>query len=304
MVTLKQLRCLVALSDTLNFHRAAERLHVTQPAFSNQIRLMEEMLGTVVVERTSRRVMLTPLGRDLAERARRILADVNDFTEAARQAQGPLGGMLRLGILPTLGPYLLPHILPELRATAPDLRLYLREEPARRLLGELKHGELDLLVVSLPVEETDLVSLPLFAEPFWAALPANHPLAASESVTPAQVAGLRLLALERGHCMRDQVLAWARALGGDENPDFRATSLDSLRQMVATGLGPTLLPALYVAAEALEDEQLAMRPVTPQPPERVIGLVWRRTGPRADEFRRLAGLVRARLPGEVVRPLD
>lgn len=300
MVTLKQMRCLVALADHLNFHRAAERVHITQPALSAQIKLLEEGLGTLLVERTKRRVMLTPVGRDLAERARRILADVNDFMEAGRMAQGPLGGTLRLGILPTLGPYLLPHILPELRAMAPDLRLYLREEPANRLLNELKHGDLDLLVLSLPLEDSDLQTRALFTEPLWAALPAGDPLAAKRDLQPDDLRGRQFVLLEKGHCLRDQVLQWFRCAGALEHPDFRATSLDSLRQMVGTGLGPSLLPALYVAAEALDDSQLAMRPFAADGPIRTIGLAWRRTGPRGEEFHRLGDLLMARLPSEVV----
>lgn len=301
MITLKNLRSLAALADTLHFHRAAERCHISQPAFSAQIAQLEEALGVALAERSHRRVLLTPVGREVAERAKRILRDIDDLADLARQGARPLSGTLRLGVLPTLGSYLLPHILPDLRRAYPELRLYLREEPAMRALQELERGDLDLALVSLPESEAGLVSLPLFHEPFWAALPLGHGLGDLTSLAPQDLAGQQLLLLEAGHCMRDQALALCKRAGASEHPDFRATSLDSLRQMVATGLGVTLLPALYVAAEALGDEQIVVRPFADPPPTRLIGLVWRRTSVRAAEFRLLADLLLTNLPAVVTR---
>jgi LysR family hydrogen peroxide-inducible transcriptional activator len=301
MISLKQLRCLAAVSETLHFGRAAERCHISQPALSAQIALLEEQLGTLLVERTKRRVLMTPVGREVAERAKRILRDVEDLRETTRQRTQPLAGTLRLGVLPTLGSYLLPHILPALRERYPELRLYLREEPANRLMTELEHGELDLLLVSLPRRHEGTSELPLFFEPFWAVLPLGHRLTARPQLAPADLSGERLILLEQGHCLRDQVLSFAERAGALEEPDFRATSLDSLRQMTATGLGGTLLPALYVKEEALEDTQVAVRPFAEPAPGRLIGLVWRRTTSRAAEFRLFGDLVRAQLP-DVVEP--
>lgn len=300
MPSLKQLRCLAALAETLHFHRAAERCHVSQPALSNQLVQLEERLGVMLVERTRRRVMLTPAGRDIAERAKTILRDVEDLRQAAQTARHPLAGTLRVGVLPTLGPYLLPHILPAMRRDYPELKLYLREEPAARMLQELRHGDLDLAIIGPPERGEDILTLPLLHEPLWAALPLRHPLAAKAALKPRDLAGERLLLLEAGHCLRDQSLEFCNAAGAAEHPDFRATSLDSLRQMVATGLGATLLPALYVAAEAIEDDQIAVRPFAAPGPERQISLAWRRSSTRVAEYRLFGALISENLP-EVVR---
>lgn len=299
MITVKNLRAIAALSDTLHFHRAAERCHISQPAFSAQIAQLEATLGVALVERNHRRVLLTATGREVAERAKRILRDIGDLADIARHGARPLSGTLRLGVLPTLGSYLLPHILPELRRGYPDLRLYLREEPSSRAIQELQRGDLDLALVSLPAEGEGLASLPLFDEPFWVALPLDHPLAQRSEMAVADLKGERLLLLEDGHCMRDQVLSVCQRAGAAEHSDFRATSLDSLRQMVATGLGGTLLPALYVAEEAMDDDQIAVRPFAEPPPHRRVGLVWRRTSARAAEFGLFAELLRFNLPDVV-----
>lgn len=301
MLTLKQLRCLAAVADTLHFGRAAERCHISQPALSAQIALLEEVLGVILVERTRRRVLLTPVGREAAERAKGILRDVADLKAAIQVGSTPLSGTLRLGTLPTLGSYLLRDFLGPLRDRYPDLRLYLREEPADRLAVELAHGDLDLLLVTLPFKDPTAICLPLLYEPLWAALPLGHPLAAKEVVTPPDLAGERLILLEQGHDVRDQALALVSAAGAVEDPDFRATSLDSLRRMCATGLGATLLPALYVEEEALSDPLIAVRPFAEPPPGREVGLVWRRPSPRASEFRLLGDLIRECLPTVVRR---
>lgn len=299
MVTLKQLQCLVAVSELRHFGRAAERCHITQPALSAQIRGLEESLGVMLVERTRHRVLMTPVGEDITRRAVQILRDVSDLTEAARQSAQPFHGTLRLGILPTLGPYLLPHILPEMRRRYGDLKLYLREEPAIRLQNDLVRGDIDAMLISL-TEDRPASGEGLFREPLWAALPLGHPLAAKAVLEREDLKGEQLLLLEDGHCLRDQALALCLAVGAREHASFRATSLDSLRQMVATGLGLTLLPALYVAAEALDDPQIAMRPFR-DPPCRHIGMVWRSGGAHAEELPRLAALIRAHSPKTVVR---
>jgi LysR family hydrogen peroxide-inducible transcriptional activator len=295
MTTFRQLQCLVAVADTLHFRRAAERLGLSQPAVSAQLAQMEEGLGTLLVERTRRRVLMTPVGRDVAERARAILRDVADLEDAARQSGEPLSGTLRLGVLRTLGPYLLPHILPEMRRRHPDLKLYLREEPGERLLAELASGDLDMVMVAdAPHGDTHLTVVPLFHEPLWAALPLGHPLGSRQTLTAGDMEKEQLILLELGDGLREPAMALAA-----EHPDFRATSLDSLRQMVAMGLGATLLPALYVFAEALKDDQIAMRPLAAPAPGRAIDLVWRRTTSRSDEFRLFASLIKENLP-EVV----
>lgn len=297
MLTLRQLRCIAAVADTLHFRRAAERLHLTQPALSAQIALLEEQLGSLLVERTRRKVLMTPVGREIAERARDILRDVAELEDVARQSRTPLSGTLRFGVLRTLGPYLLPHILPAMRSLYPELKLYLREEPRTRLLADLAHGDLDMvLLAEAPADDPHLTVAPMFAEPLWAALPIGHRLTTKDVLVPGDLAGEQLIMLEFGDGLRDPALDLCRAAGASEHPDFHATSLDSLRQMVATGLGATLLPALYVAAEALEDDQIAMRPFHAPAPSREIDLAWRRTTSRADEFRLFATLITDNLP--------
>lgn len=301
MLTLRQLRCLSALADTLHFGRAAERCHISQPALSAQIAGLEETLGTLLVERTKRRVLLTPLGRDVAERAKGILRDVEELKRSTRSGAGPLSGTLRLGTLPTLGSYLLNDFLGPLRQRYPDLRLYLREEPVERLVVELAHGDLDLLLVALPCLAAGTTIMPLLFEPLWAALPLGHPLAAKQVLQPEDLAGEKLILMEAGHDLRDHALALVEAAGAVEARDFGATSLDSLRRMCATGVGATLLPALYVEEEAFNDPLIVVRPFAAPEPGRPVGLVWRRASTRAAEFRLFGDLIRESLP-PVVRP--
>jgi Transcriptional regulator len=302
MISLRQLQCLAAVADTLHFRRAAERLHLSQPALSAQVAQLEEDLGVLLLERTRRRVLLTPVGREVAARARAILRNVAELEESARQAGTPLSGTLRVGVLRTLGPYLLPHMLGAMRASFPDLKLYLREEPRNQLLAELDSGELDVVLVHhAPRDDEHMTVLPLFREPLWAVLPLGHRLAAKAVLAPADLAGEKLILLDLGDGLRDPGLGVCRAAGATEHPDFRATSLDSLRQMVATGLGATLLPALYVEAEALADPQIAVRPFQAPVPSRPIDLAWRRTTSRSDEFRLFARLIEDNLPPVVER---
>lgn len=297
MITLRQLQCLVAVADCLHFRRAAERLHLSQPALSAQINQLEEQLGVMLVERTRRKVLMTPIGRDTAARAKTILRDVTELEDGAKRSLTPLSGTLRVGVLRTLGPYLLPHILPELRRSFPDLKLYLREEPRERLLAELAQGDLDILLISAaPLDDDHLTVVPLFHEPLWLTMPLGHRLADRAKLAPADLAGERLIMLEVGDGMRDPALALCQLSGAGEHQDFRATSLDSLRQMVATGLGTTLLPALYVQAEALGDDQIAVRPFAVGAPQRSIDMTWRRTTARSDEYRLFAQMLRRNLP--------
>ena len=301
MINLRQLQCLVAVSDTLHFRRAAERLNLSQPALSAQITQLENQLGVVLLERSRRKVLLTPLGREVQTRAKAILRDVAELEETIRHhGQTPLSGTLRVGVLRTLGPYLLPHILPQMRAHFPDLKLYLREEPRERLLAELALGELDIALISAaPTSDDHLTVMPLFDEPLWLILPLGHRLENQNAVHDHQLAGEHLIMLEVGDGIRAPALALCQRSGAAPHPDFHATSLDSLRQMVATGLGTTLLPALYVQAEAFADEQIAVRPFADQAPSRPIHIVWRRTTARSDEYRLFTQLIRENLPSSV-----
>ncbi|ACI97877.1 LysR substrate-binding domain-containing protein [Rhodospirillum centenum] len=287
-ITLRQLRYLVALADTLHFGRAAAACHVSQPSLSAQIQQLESLLGTALVERTKHRVLLTPAGKDTVRRARDVLAAVDDMSQMARAAGRPLCGALRLGVIPTIGPYLLPGVLPGLRRDYPDLRLYLREDLTERLLDRLRAGDLDAAVLALPVAEPGLETVDLFEEPFLVALPQNHPLSERTAVRQSDLSGEVLLLLEDGHCFRDQALDVCRLSGAREDPGFAATSLPTLVEMVAGGLGLTLLPA-RAAPLLTAAGQVVLRPFVAPVPVRRVGLVWRRGSVREADLQRLAG---------------
>ena len=297
MPTLQQLRYLVAVADTLHFRRAAEATHVTQPTLSGQLRELEAKLGVQLVERSRSRVVLTPIGAEIAARGRTVLRDVQDIVQLAKHGQSLLGGTIRLGVLQSLGPYLLPHILPELHQSYPDLKLYVREGMPGSLLDSLETGNQDLLLFPLPVNSADLETARLFREPLTAVVASDHPLAARESVQRADLEGETVLALERGHRLHDQVRDLCDQYGAELSLDYEGTSLDTLRHMVAMGMGLSFLPALYVRAEVANDRAVVARPLKPNAPFRMVGMVWRRHSARQDEFFALAGLIRGILRG-------
>ena len=282
--TLRQLRYFVALAETQHFGQAALRCHVTQPALSMQIKELEIALGAPLVERARRGALLTPAGREVARRARAILQAVQDLSDLARRHAEVLSGPLRLGVIPTIGPYLLPSVLPRLHEAFPRLQLSLRETQTAVLTRELLAGTLDLLILALPVGEPEIEELPLFDDVFALALPADHPLGARPSVAQSDLGGEHLLLLEEGHCLRDQTLALGQAAGANALDDFRASSLATVVQMVANGYGCTILPELAVPVEVGDRQGIHVVPFTRPPPVRTVGLAWRRTSPRRDEF--------------------
>ena len=282
MPTLQQLRYLVAVAETLHFRRAAELTHVTQPTLSGQLRELEDKLGIQLVERSRARVIMTPVGKEIAARGRIVLRDVQAIVDLAKHGQTLLGGTIRVGVLQSLGPYLLPHILPELHQSYPDLKLYVR----------LDDGSLDVLIFPLPVKGADLESVRLFREPLWIVAPADHRLATLESAARADLKGETVLTLEPGHRLHDQVRELCDQFGAKLSLDYEGTSLDTLRHMVGMGMGLSLLPALYVRAEALHDKQVVARQMQPRAPFRMIGMIWRRHSARQEEFQALAGLIR------------
>lgn len=285
--TIRQLEYLVAVAETLHFRKAAQNCAVTQPALSAQIQGLEELLGIQLFERNRRRVLLTKAGREAVARARRVLDDCDALAEAARSASEPLAGELRMGVIPTVAPYLLPRVLPCLRENHPKLRLFLREEFTHELIDRLNSGELDCLLLALPASGGDFEHQLLFHDAFWLALPHGHALLARESVKYDDLKDQEVLLLEDGHCLRDQALAICNRGGANESMRVRATSLGTLTQMVSGGLGVTLLPELAIAVEAREGSGVELRPFAEPVPQREIGLVWRRGSARAVEFRQL-----------------
>jgi LysR family hydrogen peroxide-inducible transcriptional activator len=293
-ITLVELRYVVAVADTGHFGRAAACCHVSQPTLSTQVKKLEGTLGVRLFERTTRRVRPTAAGERIVARARAILEEIHAIGDLARSQQAPLAGVLRLGVIPTLAPYFLPWLLPPLHASFPQLRLVLRESMTASLVEELTLHRLDAAVLALPVAAPGLVAEALFDEPFWLLAPAGHPLAARARVREGDLRGQRILLLTEGHCLREQALAICGDVGpADEG--FRATSLETLRQLVAAGLGCTLLPALALPA-AVASKAVVARAFRAPAPHRRIGIVWRQSFPDEAGVRVLAEFVRAHVP--------
>lgn len=286
--TLRQLEYLVAVADRLNFREAAESCLVTQPALSSQLQQLEELLSLRLFERDKKRVLPTVAGRALAQRARELLQRTDEFVDLASTFTAPLAGTLRLGVIPTIGPYFLPKVLGAVTERWPLLELYLREDQTERILARLVSGDLDVCLLALDV---DLVSgvetLPLFSDPFVFACSDTHALASSESIKISDLSGESVLLLEEGHCLRDQTQPLCRAAGSNERADFRASSLSTLVQMVASGLGVTLLPEVAIGVESRVAERLRTIPFDAEGPSRSVGLAWRKSSPRGEEFHAL-----------------
>ena len=298
-LTFRQLEYLVALADTLGFHRAAERAHVSQPALSAQIQQAEAILGVQLFERNQRRVLLTPAGAVVVARARRVLREAEDLLATARQWRDPYQGSWRLGLIPTVAPYLLPEILPAIGRAHPGLRLMLKEERTPVLVRELAAGGLDAAILAEVPDLGELKRAPLAEDPFLLAAPAHHPLARKRKVSLQDLEQSQLLLLEDGHCLRGQALAVCAKAGARE-ADFRASSLPTLIQMVAAGLGVTLLPALCAPQEQLRAD-LALRPFTQPAPGRHLVLAWRDGSPLAEALEAFALELRAIWPAPKTR---
>ena len=300
-MNLRDLRYLVALADHKHFGRAAAASFVSQPTLSTQIRKLEEELGVALVERAPRKVMLTPAGRDIADRARRIVAEVEQMREAARRSQDPEAGTVRLGLFPTLGPYLLPHVVPHIRTRFPKLELLLVEEKSDIILARLRDGRLDAGLLALPIHDDQLHAEFLFEEPFLLAVPHSHPFAKRTSLSIKDIADQRLLLLEDGHCLRDQALDVCQLAGAGEMSGFQATSLETLRQMVAANVGVTLLPTLAVKPPVPVSDDIALLRFRDNAPSRRIAMVWRKTSGNTPFLKQLAAILRD-LPKSLLDP--
>ena len=288
MITLRQLRYLASLARHRHFGRAAEECAVTQPALSMQVRELEREIGTELVERRAGEIALTETGVEVAQRAEHILAETRDLVDFARH-RDVLSGELRLGIIPTLAPYVLPHVLPRLPSAYPRLHLEVRETQTKILLEELVDGSLDVVMLALPVQAAEVETLRLFDDPFLLAVPAADPLPARGRVSVEEVDRHRLILLEEGHCLRDQALAFCAAATGDAPAGLGATSLTTVMQMVANGYGVTLLPEVAAGVEVRDKRVKLVRFIEPEP-ARTIGLAWRRTSPRKRDFAALGEL--------------
>jgi LysR family transcriptional regulator, hydrogen peroxide-inducible genes activator len=298
-LSLRDLEYVVAVADEGSFTAAAARCAVAQPSLSAQVRKVEGQLGLALFERVGRAVRPTPTGAAAIEQARRVLAEATRLFEVGRERGDPLDGVLRLGAITTLGPYLVPHLLGPLRGTFPALRPILREGLTEDLLRALASGEVDAALVSLPVEDDRFVLAPVFFEPFVAVVSSRSPLAGRDALTLADLDDDDLILMQEGHCLRDQALALC-ARAGRGLADRHAASVETLRHLVAMGAGHSLLPALAVRPDPLLDGHLRYAPLDAV--GRIVALAWRRRDPRSAAFARLAAFVAgAGVPG--VRPL-
>jgi LysR family hydrogen peroxide-inducible transcriptional activator len=289
VITLRQLRYLASLARHRHFGRAAKDCAVTQPALSMQVRELERGIGAELVERRTGEIALTETGLEVERRAEHILAATRDLIDFARH-RGVLTGKLRLGIIPTLAPYVLPHVLPRLQSTYPLLRLEVRETQTKTLLEELVSGELDTVMLALPADGADVETMSLFDDRFMLALPIADAAPLQGRVAVEDVDQRRLILLEEGHCLRDQALTFCAAASGDAPASLGATSLATVMQMVANGYGVTLLPEVAAGVEVRDSRVKLLRFVEPEP-ARTIGLAWRRTSPRKRDFAALGEIV-------------
>ncbi len=292
-MTLTELRYIIAVAREHHFGRAAESCHVSQPTLSTQIRKLEDELEVQLVERHPRQVMLTPVGEEIVARARTLLGEMEAIRAIARRSRDPHSGTVRIGIFPTLAPYFLPHVIPKIRQAFPRLALRLYEEKTEDVIRMLGEGKLDAGLLALPLSEEWLESRTLFEEPFVLAVPENHPLAARKEVLMEDLADQELLLLEDGHCLRDQALEVCQLTGAHEQLDFHATSMETLRHMVAANTGITLMPTLSVKPPLANTDNLVTRPFREPGPKRTIAMVWRKSSALADFLDELAQIFAA-----------
>lgn len=294
-MNLRDLQYLIAVAEHRHFGKAADACFVSQPTLSTQIKKLEEELNVTLIERNNKNVLLTDIGLQIINKAREIHNSVQDLRELAAQHNDPEAGNLRLGIIPTLAPYLLPHIVPHIKQEFPKLKLLLYELQTEDILSKLPNGELDAALLALPIDNPSLKNRVLFSEPFYAAVHSDHELARSRSVQLSELTPYQVLLLEDGHCLRDQSLDLCRKVGALEFEGFRATSLETLRQMVASGNGITFMPALATKQDSFYFQSKAIRyiPFEEPDPSRTIAICYRNSSYREDLIYGIGELIRA-----------
>ncbi|MGE0622339.1 MAG: DNA-binding transcriptional regulator OxyR [Pseudomonadales bacterium] len=288
-MNLRDLKYLVAVAEHRHFGRAADACFVSQPTLSTQLKKLEEELGVTLIERTNRQVLLTPVGERVVAQAQRVLREANRLTTIAEEYADPFGGDFRLGVIPTVAPYLLPKILTPIRKSLPTLKIQLTEGQTAVITRLLREGDLDAVILALPIEEDNVVEHKLYTEPFLLAVSKSHPLAGRKTVTVDDLDEQQVLLLEDGHCLRDQALAVCNSHNAVENTNFRATSLETLRQMVLADVGVTLMPELAIPAKATAAVRYI--PFRGEIPHRDIGLCWRKSSPREPLLEKLADVL-------------
>ena len=290
--SIKQLKYLCAVAEHKHFSKAATACHVTQSTLSAAIAELESQLGVKIFERNKKTVLITPLGEKLLGQARIVLGDMEDFVGLARAHEAPLSGDLRLGVIPTIGPFLLPPILSDLRKRFDKLKLYLKEEMSAPLVQELQQGQLDLIILAFPFPLPKMETVSLFNDEFLICLPPGHEWEKLTQVKQQQLRGQSLLLLEEGHCLRDHALEACKLETADTDIVYQGTSLHTLVQMVANGLGLTLLPAMSVEADVLGETHPKLKHFTNENVSREIGMAWRKSDPRREEYLLLAKFIK------------
>ena len=288
---LKDLEYLVAIDEERHFNKAAERCFVSQPTLSGQLKKLEEELNILLVERTNRQVQMTEVGKAVANQARRILVETQVLKEIAHSYQDPMAGELHIGLIPTVAPYLLPLIMPALKKHYPKLKLWLHEHQTKILLDKLRNAELDLLILALPVHTNEFADVDLFQEPFWLALPSDEDLVLKKKISLPDLNKREMLLLEEGHCLRGQALDVCFSAGATEYGTFQATSLETLRYMVAEGIGMTLMPELAIPTRTRKDDPIRYIQFNNPQPSRRIGLLYRKNNYRKSTFLSLAKII-------------
>ena len=289
--TLKQLKYLCAVADRQHFGHAAKSCYVSQSTLSAGIQELEETLGVSLVERNNRNVLLTSLGQDVVDRGREILVEIEDLISMCESSGAPFSGKLRLGVIPTIAPFLLPRMLRALRETHPDFKLFIREDQSQPLVDSLHAGELDVLLLALPFPADNVDNMTLSVDPFVLACPLDHALSAKSPLHSSDLQGESLLLLEDGHCLREHALEACKLRDNQISVPYQATSLTTIVQMVANGIGVTLLPKMAVDADITAGTELAVIPFGEVGVSREIGLMWRKKTPRQTEFRLLGEFI-------------
>ncbi len=298
-MNIRDLKYLVAVAECRHFGHAAELCHVSQPTLSTQLKKLEETLDVVLIERTNRQVVLSSVGEKIVAQAKRVLREVDELNRIAQQHRDPFGGDLRLGVIPTVAPYLLPRILGPIRKHFPKLRIQLNEGQTTDISARLRAGELDAVILALPIFDDRAEVRPLYREAFYFTTSTQHELANRKQVNERDIASEQMLLLEDGHCLRDQALAVCEGAGAVENTNFRATSLETLRQMVRANVGTTLMPELAITKIQGVRYIPFNKPTRADAPHREIGLCWRRASSRGDLLEAMTVLLKSAV-GEVL----
>lgn len=289
--TLKQLKYLCAVAKTLHFGKAARACHVTQSTLSAGIHELEVILGVAVLERNNKQVLLTEVGKIIVQRAQNILIETDELMAVAAAAVEPLSRRIRMGVIPTIAPFMLPNLLASLRKEYPKLQLLIREDLSEHIVQLLQQGELDVILLALPYPMENITTRHLFHDPFLLAYPKGHPLSKTKPLKTSDLKGQDVLLLEDGHCLRDHALEACKLTDSQINQPYTATSLHTIVQMVANGIGSTLLPKMALDAGILSGTHIVTKPFSEKHVWRSIGLAWRKSSPRAPEYELLADFI-------------